>query len=87
MAPRLLPLLEWLEVCVEEGSEGQQEQKNQDQLVMLIPAGWGWGAPCGSVVKSLPAMQETLFDPSMGKIPWRREWQSTLVFLSRESHG
>lgn len=44
MAPRLLPLLEWLEVCVEEGSEGQQEQKNQDQLVMPDPCGGGGGA-------------------------------------------
>jgi len=23
----------------------------------------------------------------MGKIPWRRKWQSTPVFLSGESHG
>ena len=27
------------------------------------------------------------FDPWVGKIPWRRKWQSTLVFLPRESHG
>ena len=30
---------------MEEGSEGQQEQKNQDQLVMLIPAGVEVGRP------------------------------------------
>ena len=23
----------------------------------------------------------------VGKIPWRREWQPTLVFLARESYG
>ena len=23
----------------------------------------------------------------VGKIPWRRAWQSSLVFLLRESHG
>ena len=27
------------------------------------------------------------FDPWVGKIPWRRKWQSTPVFLPRESHG
>ena len=27
------------------------------------------------------------FDPWIGKIPWRRAWQTTPVFLSRESHG
>ena len=27
------------------------------------------------------------FDPWVRKIPWRRKWQPTLVFLPRESHG
>ena len=27
------------------------------------------------------------FDPWVGKIPWRRAWQPTLVFLLGESHG
>ena len=27
------------------------------------------------------------FDPWVRKIPWRRAWQSTLVFFPRESHG
>ena len=27
------------------------------------------------------------FDPWVGKIPWRREWLPTLVFLPREFHG
>ena len=27
------------------------------------------------------------FDPSVGKIPWRRKWQPTPVFLPGESHG
>ena len=26
------------------------------------------------------------FDPWVGKIPWRRKWQPTPVFLPRESH-
>ena len=27
------------------------------------------------------------FDPWVGKFPWRRAWQPTLVFLPGESHG
>ena len=27
------------------------------------------------------------FSPSVGKIPWRRKWQSTLVLLPGKSHG
>ena len=27
------------------------------------------------------------FDPCVGKIPWRRKWQPTPVFLPGESHG
>ena len=29
----------------------------------------------------------TGFDPWIGKIPWRRAWQPTPVFLPGESHG
>ena len=27
------------------------------------------------------------FDPWVGKIPWKRKWQPTLVFLPGKSHG
>ena len=36
---------------------------------------------------SLLAMQETRVQSWVGKIPWRRKWQPTPVFLSGESHG
>ena len=36
---------------------------------------------------SLPAKQETQFDPWVWKIPWRREWLPTPVFLPGEFHG
>ena len=39
------------------------------------------------MVKQLPAMQETGFDPWVGKIPWRRKWQPTPVFFPGELHG
>ena len=38
------------------------------------------------MVKNLPAIQEIMFDPWFGKIPWKRDWQSTSVFLSGEFH-
>ena len=46
--------------------------------------------PGGSVVENLPANAGGTrrgFDPWVGKIPWRRERQPTLVFLPGESHG
>ena len=35
--------------------------------------------------KNPSAMQETGFDPWVGKMPWRRAWQPTPVFLPGES--
>ena len=45
------------------------------------------GFPGGSVVKNLPAVQETRFDPRARKIPWRRKWQPIPIFLPGKSHG
>ena len=39
------------------------------------------------VVKNSPAMQETQVPSLVRKIPWRRDCQSTPVFLPGESHG
>ena len=38
-------------------------------------------------VKNLPAMQETWFNPCVGKIPWGRGWLPIPVFLPGEFHG
>ena len=38
-------------------------------------------------VKNPPAMPGPGFDPWVRKIPWRRAWQPTPVFLPEESHG
>ena len=47
--------------------------------------------PGGAVVNNLPAnagkTQRGWFNPWAGKIPWRRAWQPTPVFLPGESHG
>ena len=49
------------------------------------------GFPGGTIGKE-PACQWRRhkrhgFDPWVGKIPWRRKWQPTPVFLAGESHG
>ena len=33
------------------------------------------------------SLRRHMFEPWLGKIPWRREWQPTPVFLPGESHG
>ena len=38
-------------------------------------------------VENLPAMQETRVQSLVRKIPWRREWLLTLLFLPGECHG
>ena len=47
--------------------------------------------PGGLVVKNPPAnagdTRLTGFDPWVGKIPWRRKWQPSPVFLPGKSHG
>ena len=42
--------------------------------------------PGGTSGKNLPLDAEDI-ETWVGKIPWRRVWQSTLVFLPGESHG
>ena len=41
-------------------------------------------SPTAQAVKILPALQQTQktwFSSWVGKIPWRRKWQPTLVYL------
>ena len=57
------------------------------KLVLLL---W-WQHRCthlvAQMVKNLPAMQETQVQSLGWKIPWRRKWQPTPVFLLGQSHG
>ena len=39
------------------------------------------------MVKNLPAIRETKFRSLSPEDPWRREWQTTPVFLPGDSHG
>ena len=47
------------------------------------------GFSSSSAIKNLSAMQEMQKTqvPRIGKIPWRRAWEPTPVFLPGESHG
>ena len=49
-----------------------------------------WASQVALGVKNLPASAGDVrhrFDPWVGKIPWRRAWQPTPVFLPGEFHG
>jgi len=46
-----------------------------------------WASPVAQMVRNPPVMHETGFDPWVKKIPWRREWLPTSIFLSGESSG
>ena len=56
---------------------------------VLVP--YSWVSQVVLVVKNLPANAGDArtygFNPWVGKIPWRRVWQSTLVFLPGELLG
>ena len=51
------------------------------------PRQYSWAFLVAQLVKNPPAMQRPVFGPWVGKIPWRREWLPTTVFLPGEFHG
>ena len=55
-----------------------KKKKNQKTKQLID---WGLGFPSGSVDRRWG------FNFWVGKIPWRRKWQPTPVFLHRKSHG
>ena len=60
------------------------------QTLCLPFPNWNLGfSEPGKWVKTLPAKEGDMrggFEPWVGKIPWRRKWQPTPVFLPGESH-
>ena len=46
-----------------------------------------WASLLVQTVKNLQEPRRPGFNPWVGKIPWRREWQVTPVFLPGEFHG
>jgi len=68
--------------------------KESDMTERLIWTGLNilnMGFPVGSVIKNLPLSvcqcRRCGFDPWFNKIPWRRKWQPTSVFLPGKFHG
>ena len=51
------------------------------------PLQYSWASLVAQLVKDPPAMQETWFNPWVGKIPWRRERLPTAVLWPEEFHG
>ena len=63
-------------------------------FVLSRPSGTGGGPHTLQLPRQLSgkaaacqSVQETQFDPWVGKIPWRGKWQPTPVFLPGRSHG
>ena len=61
--------------------------RNRHFRTLCLPAITHTTSLVAQTVKNLPAMQETECDPWLGKIPWRKEWLPTPVFLPRELPG
>ena len=64
----------------------------ENALEHTLDRGWVWNLVL--ILGIQPAGKESAcqcrrpgFDPWVGKIPWRRKWQPTPVFLPGESHG
>ena len=73
------------------------EELNTHHIAVILCSGWGcrnlclWvtillGFPGGSVVKNLTCRRPR-FNPWVEKIPWRKKWQPTPVFLPGKFHG
>ena len=66
----------------EEGANWLQKHARQKCTHKLTQ-----GSPGGSVIKHQPANAGDVFDPWVGKIPWRRKWLPIPVFLRGEFRG
>ena len=67
--------------------EKDRTTKMKGQRLIIICM---WASQMVLVVKNPPANAGDMrwgFNPCVGKISWRREWQPTPVFLPGESHG
>ena len=54
----------------------------------LTAAALHWASVVSQMVKNPPCQcRRPRFDPWVGKLPWRKEWQPTPVFLTGHFHG
>ena len=77
--------MDWLDLLATQGTLKNLLQHHSSkasiQLIQYV------GFPGGSVVKTLSANAGEVGSTQVRKIPWRRKWQPTPVFLPGESHG
>ena len=57
-----------------------EQKTNSGKFIDLLKVTW-------KVVEFFKDYWKPRFNPWVGKIPWRRKWQPTPVFLPGESHG
>ena len=62
---------------------GRRAWKNDVGIAPILPYGLPWWLSGKELACQLRTHR---FDPGSGKIPWRRKWQPTLVFLPGKSH-
>ena len=60
--------------------------KNKQTVFLFLPPLYPLGFPDGSAGKNMPANAGDMVWSWVGKIPWRREWKPTPVFLPWKSH-
>ena len=75
-------------VCEGVGGGGGWFQDDSSTLHLLCPTFINLSASLVTqMLKNLPAMQENQVWSLVRKIPWRREWQPTPIFLPGQFHG
>ena len=58
--------------------------KTRFDIASLLKVGFPGGSDCK---ESACQCRRPRFDPWVEKVPWRREWQPSTVFLPGEFHG
>ena len=80
-------------VCLVRGAQSLRAWWGKDLISLLnlqtwiFPVGYRGFSGDTSGKESTCQCRRCEFDPWVGKIPWRRAWQPTPVFLPGESHG
>ena len=80
-SPELMDLLGYSSFSLLEESPEKYEQ----HTICFMAEKWGF--PGGPVVTTCLQCRRCGIDPWVGKIPWRRKWQPTPVFLPGKAHG